>query len=216
VGEEKGWNFSEPAEQKPEITCRYGGEGGEILQGKVTYSAPEITRSQAEKPGFVTYTVRFTETGSIALRGITDLDAFYTSSTSYAFWDYYTGVAFMSRPLAKNSSYDDHMLVSFHGKSYSASYTLTYRDTGNFIAAEAGISMSFNAVCVYRITVPAAYDGLVLALRRGEISLQNGEIPEIYTTEDLAYEDAIAPWNDDAHIDNWVFIRVADWAVDDY
>ncbi len=209
VGEVKGWRFSAPEERQPRITYYYEGDV-EIESGKVVDSAPSITRLAADA-GFVTYQVRVDRTGSILLRGVDDPDHFYHSSAIYCFYDYYTGAAFFSRNMRGNDSYSDNLLISYRGKAYPTSYKLTIHSKSGVWLNPYGANDEYDEYHILSITVPVDYDGLVLALCCTEPSVKQ-QLPPLADSPDFS---EVQYWDDDEHLDNWVFIRVADYAKND-
>ena len=211
VGAVKGWTFSAPEERQPKVSFFYKGDY-KLESGKVVNSAPAITRLAADA-GYVTYRVRTERTGSLLLSGVDSLDCFYASTSMYCFYDYYTGASFFGRTMHGNDSYSDTMLVSFHVKSYPISYKLTIRANGNsgLWLNSYALNAQYDETFDLTVTVPVDYDGLVLALCCGEPSIRN----ETTSQNSDSPSPGIYYWDDDANQEDWVFIRVAEYAKND-
>ena len=213
VGEAMGWSFSEPAEQHPRATIFYDGEC-ELVGGEFTTGVPVVTRRAAED-GFVTYQVEIRETCALLIGGVDDpnrfADSFENTFAGYFFYDYYTGASFFNRILSGDDSAGEELLVSYRGKSYPCSYRndVRYDDYGVWLEGE-NVSIEFTSAVVLTATVPADYDGLVLAIRCAEPTAEH-EMPVRTGTASLS---GVSYWEEDPDLGYWVFLRPADWAQD--
>ncbi len=194
----------------PTAKAHYADTEIEVLTGGL--SAPEVTVSEPDADGNVTYTVSF----------VTDVDTQFSYPTeefntlsvnfnSYRPYDYYTGTYFNFDRLhtSGNEAASQELTsgeIDCFGRiiPYSGTHVLDAQWGDPQVTDVDGrrtVVWHLTAAETYTITVPADYDGLMFGSEYAREALS----PEITEAEGFAYPDT---WEGDPA--QWSFFRVSD------
>ncbi len=213
----ENFNFSAPAEQHPAATW-FIGNSHDAEGGDLTCSAPVITRSAPDGLGNVTWKITYSTKGRIEFPTPKEHKSFGDygcSFSSYGVYDYYTGAKFNSRMLTNYDRFDYDTLLSIQGKTYKINYNESLTPNGKDERSYYTVILRSDNAHVLEIEAPEDYDGLVLAIRRGETSYRYITWDE-YVSGLPADSDSgirrLSVWNDFDRLNDWVFIRLADYA----
>ncbi len=213
----ENFNFSAPAEQHPAATW-FIGNSHDAEGGDLTCSAPVITRSAPDGLGNVTWKITYSTKGRIEFPTPKEHKSFGDygcSFSSYGVYDYYTGAKFNSRMLTNYDRFDYDTLLSIQGKTYKINYNESLTPNGKDERSYYTVILRSDNAHVLEIEAPEDYDGLVLAIRRGETSYRYITWDEYISGLPADSDKSIrrlSVWDDFDRLNDWVFIRLADYA----
>lgn len=209
---EKGFTFTEPQAHtvvETQTVCESPTASG--TSGEGSQSAPVITCTAPDADGNVTYSVAYQSQGIFRLnvQGPDDYsweEYSYLAINDYQVYDYTTGT-----DLSPNTK-----IISDTG-ALKKDTTVQLDDRAADVSTELDVDLQWGKDAmiqrdgqwfyeqpvtvdnVLKITAPADYDGLVLGLRVRGVSLEG-------------YSDGWTHWDDFDGIQDWEFIRLADYA----
>ncbi len=180
-------------------------------------TAPVITRSDIDKDGYATWTVDYDISGTLSFDRDPSAGSYHFGAhfNRYELYDYYTGLAFPDRELdttreENTTGFDISVPVSYDGREYPVSYTTsTVSDFGEWSYEGRIASISISSHMQIVVTAPSDYDGLLIALDRGEAP--NPEDP--FSVERGDPDETLTFWDAFDRTDEWVFIRLSDYAL---
>lgn len=212
-----GWTFVEPTKISVPVNKSVVAAYAEDFSVKVTYDAPKITRSEPDENGFVTYTV--------AISSPTEFDYWFEeneivdgnySFNDYILCDYYTGTCIYAEFPTINEgerlSKEIETTVEYGGKEYTVTCSIEawigvpdgYINRHPLWSGVYSYSGTTPAGYLMTVSAPQEYDGLVIGL--DHISLSNLDDDEgIF----------VKTWDDDEHLENWIFVRLDDYVAID-
>ena len=206
--DEHGWRFEKPTEFTIPVAQYADADNVEYNPVTVTYGAPEISRTEPDGEGFITYTVTYSSPAKTDFNfDGTEIRDAYSQSNDYLLFDYYTGTYIhpgLSAVYGGNDSAGISATIEYEGDSFDVYYSVDIElDEGEYAAEPSGNGYHYTSYSdgTYTMTirVPQAYDGLV-------IGLDHITMPDPLSDNDLF----ISEWDDDANLDNWVFVRLCD------
>ncbi|WP_294511621.1 sigma-70 family RNA polymerase sigma factor [uncultured Intestinimonas sp.] len=165
----------QPYEDLP-LTAVCGDDGLVVLSSSGSLTQPEITVSQPDGEGYVTYTIRCTNTAQVVLGGAEDTSLALTLfSQEYSFYDWYTGRLYFpdrreddgGEALAVGEAQVEH-----DGETFSLSYEKRWTsgvDYGDWRESsqpglEREITIDAFQEEIYTMRAPEDYDGVLLGV----------------------------------------------------
>ena len=205
--------FSAPAETNPKAVW-YLSDGSDATGASLVASAPVITRKN-NGDGTVTYHIEDEVTGRIESAYPEKIEKMGLKRWDYALYDYYSGAQFKSRAVYNSDSFESDFQISVHGEVYPVTYRFRTDDLGSkFDLAYYTITLRYNLRNQYEVTVSAEYDGLVMAVPCNSTTILYEDYPHTEPETQTRKMNKMSVWNDFDNVNNWVFIRVADYAQD--
>ena len=214
--EEKGLRFFDEPEELPLIpnaTAIYKDTVIHSLTG--TLGIPEVSVSETDENGCVTYTVRFAVDVDMDYSyPVSQDNALTVNFASYEPYDYYTGTFFNFEKLHTDGNETDEE-TSRQGEFSHGGVTVVF-EGDHVLTAQWGepkvtdsdgtrnVVWHLTASQEYTICIPADYDGLIFGAEYGKQSLS----PEVTSAED--YQKP-AVWDGDP--EDWIFFRASELAA---
>ena len=214
--EEKGLRFVDEPEELPLIpnaTAIYKDTVIQSLTG--TLGIPEVSVSETDENGCVTYTVRFVVDVDMDYSYPVEQDnALTVNFASYEPYDYYTGTFFDFEKLHTDGSETEEETskqgeFSYEGVTvvFEGDHVLTAQWGDPKVTDSNGtrnVVWHLTASQEYTVCVPADYDGLIFGAEYAKQSLS----PEVTSAE--GYQKS-AVWEGDP--EDWVFFRASELAA---
>lgn len=211
--EEHGWRFEQPHEVTIPVTQNATADYLEFHPLSVTLSAPQISCSEADEEGYVTYTVVYNAPSGLDLYFEGEaVDDLFANTRDYDLFDLYTGAKIPAKlhlELGEGQRYDDSAfgsVIEYNGTEYEVFYGAEMtadEPTQDVIEDGAGFRLlySVNTTMTYTIRAPQEYDGLALGLD--------------FVSPAAAYADdgeemEVTFWEEDNDPAGWTFVRLSD------
>ena len=188
-------------------------EGSSIEKVSGTWTINEIKELESDQEGF--RVIEITTTQQMETRVTLPLDTnfwYFVSTPDMVLMDAYTGQMLASREMMGDDSFATDTLILWNDKEIPVHYESVSQWNGGWtndnIYSGNSVTMGWKKSCVSvrRVTIPADYDGLVIAIEK-EPKGKNESYSDIDFTID---EGAVFFGDDGKSVDDYEFIRVTD------
>ena len=208
-----GFTLVEPrAYEDVPLTAMVGDPALEVLSSAGGLTKPDIMVSEPDGEGYVTYTIRYTNTAQVRMGNPGSASLAFTILTQeYGLYDWYTGQLYFPDQRAGTGNQDlatGEGQVDYNGETYPITYEkqwtsgINYGDweESNRSGLEREITVDTYQDVTYTVRVPEGYDGVLLG-----VNIVDSPDPEraIQSEWDLELDDP-------AHYE---FVRLSDHAA---